>query len=152
LLRVRHNTEDLPGSLLITGASQLLTLRGHGPRRGNSLFNLGIIEDGALLVRDGVIAAVGTRAQVEALPEARAAEKLDLGGRVALPGFVDSHTHLIHAASRAEDCRGELRRDCAEGRRDPEFGEEAARGDVGGFEEARSGGVEKVCGVRHHDG
>jgi imidazolonepropionase len=103
LLRVRHNTGDLPDSFLIAGASQLLTLRGRGPRRGNSLSNLGIIEDGALLVRDGVIAAVGTRAQVEALPEARAAEKLELGGRVALPGFVDSHTHLIHAASRAEE-------------------------------------------------
>jgi imidazolonepropionase len=64
---------------------------------------LGIIKDGALLVSDGVIAAVGTRAQVEALPESRAAEKLDLGGRVALPGFIDSHTHLIHAASRAEE-------------------------------------------------
>jgi len=81
----------------------LLTLRGRGPRRGSSLSNLGVIEDGALLLCDGVIAAVGTRAQVEALPEARAAEKLDLGGRVALPGFVDSHTHLIHAASRAEE-------------------------------------------------
>ena len=90
-------------SLLITGASQLLTLRGSGPRRGASLSNLGLIEDGTLLVRDGLIAAVGTRAEVEALPEARAAEKLDLGGRVALPGFVDSHTHLIHAASRAEE-------------------------------------------------
>jgi len=93
----------LANSLLITGASQLLTLRGSGPRRGSSLSNLEIIEDGALLVRNGVIATVGTRAQVEALPEARAAEKLDLGGRVALPGFVDSHTHLVHAASRAEE-------------------------------------------------
>jgi imidazolonepropionase len=64
---------------------------------------LGLIEDGALLAREGVIAAVGTRTEVEALPEARGAEKLDLGGRVALPGFVDSHTHLIHAASRAEE-------------------------------------------------
>ena len=90
-------------SLLITGASQLLTLGGRGARRGDSLSNLGLIEDGALLVRDGLIAAVGTRAEVEKLPEARAAEKLDLGGRVALPGFVDSHTHLIHAASRAEE-------------------------------------------------
>jgi imidazolonepropionase len=81
----------------------LLTLRGRGPRRGNSLSKLEMIKDGALLVRDGVIAAVGTQAQVEALPEARVAEKLDLGGRVALPGFVDSHTHLIHAASRAEE-------------------------------------------------
>ena len=90
-------------SLLICGASQLLTLRGHGPRRRDSLSNLGLIEGGGLLVRDGLIAAVGTRAEVEKLPEARTAEKIDLGGRVALPGFVDAHTHLIHAASRAEE-------------------------------------------------
>ena len=90
-------------ALLITGASQLLTLRGRGPRRGASLSHLGLLEDGALLVHDGTIASVGMRAQVEKLPEARQAEKLDLGGRVVLPGFVDSHTHLIHAASRAEE-------------------------------------------------
>jgi imidazolonepropionase len=93
----------LPDSLLITGASQLLTLRGVGPRRGDSLSNLGIINDGALLVRGGVIEDIGTRAEMEALPEARSAEKLDVGGRVVLPGFVDSHTHLVHAASRAEE-------------------------------------------------
>jgi imidazolonepropionase len=80
-----------------------LTLRGHGPRSGLALRNVGIIKEGALLVRDGLIAAVGTRARIEELPEAAAAEKLDLGGRVVLPGFVDSHTHLIHAASRAEE-------------------------------------------------
>jgi imidazolonepropionase len=85
------------------GASQLLTLRGSGPSRGTALANLGIIKDGALLVRDGLIAGLGTRAKVEALPEAARAEKLDLDGRVVLPGFVDSHTHLIHAASRAEE-------------------------------------------------
>ena len=90
-------------SLLISGASQLLTLRGRGPRRGDSLSNLGLIEGGALLVRDGLIAAVGTGVELENVPEARTAEKIDLGGRVALPGFVDSHTHLIHAASRAEE-------------------------------------------------
>ncbi len=56
-----------------------------------------------MLVRDAKIAAVGTRAQMEARKDARAAEKLDVGGRVVLPGFVDSHTHLIHAASRAEE-------------------------------------------------
>jgi imidazolonepropionase len=81
----------------------LLTLRGSGPRRGDSLSNLGIIKDGALLVRDGVIEDIGTRAEMEALPEARSAQKLDVGGRVVLPGFVDSHTHLIHAASRVEE-------------------------------------------------
>jgi imidazolonepropionase len=93
----------LSNSLLITGASQLLTLRGRGPRRGKALSSLGIVKNGALLLRDGRIAAVGTQASVEALPEARLAEKLDVEGRVILPGFVDSHTHLVHAASRAEE-------------------------------------------------
>jgi imidazolonepropionase len=93
----------LSNSLLITGASQLLTLRGRGPRRGKALSSLGIVKNGALLLRDGRIAAVGTQASVEALPEARVAEKLDVEGRVILPGFVDSHTHLVHAASRAEE-------------------------------------------------
>ncbi len=81
----------------------MLTLRGRGPRRGRALSNLGIVTDGALLIRDGRIIGVGARAKVEALADARSAEKLDVEGRVILPGFVDSHTHLIHAASRAED-------------------------------------------------
>ena len=93
----------MSNSLLIVGASQLLTLRGRGPRRGKALSNLGVINDGALLIRDGRIVAVGVRAKVEALPEAKTADNLFVGGRVILPGFVDSHTHLVHAASRAEE-------------------------------------------------
>ena len=90
-------------TLLITGASQLLTLRGATPRRGAALSDLGLIKNGALLIRDGQILATGTRAKMESHPAARHAEKLDVAGRVILPGFVDSHTHLIHAASRAEE-------------------------------------------------
>jgi len=93
----------LSSHLLITGASQLLTLRGRVPRRGKFLSDIGVIRDGALLIRDGVIAAVGTHLEIESLSEARSAEKFDVGGRVVLPGFVDSHTHLIHAASRVEE-------------------------------------------------
>jgi imidazolonepropionase len=93
----------LNASLLITGASQLVTLRGSGPRRGNSLSKIGLTRDGAVLVRDGKIVAAGARTQVERRAEAKHTERLDVGGRVVLPGFVDSHTHLIHAASRAEE-------------------------------------------------
>jgi imidazolonepropionase len=60
-------------------------------------------KDGAVLVRAGRIVAVGKRAKVETHRDARRAEKVDVGGRVVLPGFVDSHTHLVHAASRAEE-------------------------------------------------
>ncbi|MGA9186598.1 MAG: imidazolonepropionase [Candidatus Acidiferrales bacterium] len=88
---------------LIAGCSELLTLRGPVPRRGKSLAELGIIRDGALLVHDDRIVAVGPRAKIEKLKAARRSEKLDLGGRVVLPGFVDSHTHLIFASSRAAE-------------------------------------------------
>ena len=88
---------------LITGCSQLLTLRGPVPRRGRALTELGIIPDGALLTHDDRVVAVGPRRRVERLPKARRAEKLDLGGRVVLPGFVDSHTHLIFPESRAAE-------------------------------------------------
>src|SRR4029077_18940678 len=82
---------------------------GRVPRRGKFLSDIGIIRDGALLTRDGVIAAVGTRLTIESLPESHSAEKLDVGGRVVLPGFVDSHTHLIHAASRVEEYELKIR-------------------------------------------
>ena len=78
-------------------------MRGRGPRRGDSLAQVGIVRDGAVLVRDGRIAALGTASKIEKLPAARKAERVDVAGRVILPGFVDSHTHLVHAASRAEE-------------------------------------------------
>jgi imidazolonepropionase len=96
-------------TLLITGCKQLLTLRGATPRRGAALRELGIVKDGAVLVRDGRIAAVGTEAQVKRaakkLPpkERKGIRELDADGGVVLPGFVDSHTHLIFPASRAEE-------------------------------------------------
>jgi imidazolonepropionase len=62
-----------------------------------------MIDDGAVLVREGLIVATDTRARIESRKDARRAEKIDVGGRVILPGFVDSHTHLVHAASRAEE-------------------------------------------------
>jgi imidazolonepropionase len=89
---------------LISGASQLLTLRGRGPRRGAALANVGLVKNGEVLIADGLIVAVGPRAHVEAHPLARGAQRLDAAGRVVLPGFVDPHTHLIHAASRADEC------------------------------------------------
>jgi imidazolonepropionase len=88
---------------LITGCSQLLTLRGAVPRRGKALSDLAIIRDGAILVHEDRIAAVGTRRRIEKLPASRKAEKLDLKGKVVLPGFVDSHTHLIFPRSRAHE-------------------------------------------------
>lgn len=86
--------------MLIHSASQLLTLAG-GPQRGHELGRLGLIEDGAVLVRGGLIEAVGPSAVLRA---AYPNEDLwDAGGRVVMPGFVDPHTHLVWAGDRAQE-------------------------------------------------
>jgi imidazolonepropionase len=84
---------------LVRGARQLLTLRGpSGPRRGADLRNLGIIQDGAVLIADGLIAEVGPSRRVENLALARGAAEIDASGCVVMPGFVDSHIHVVSGA------------------------------------------------------
>ena len=86
--------------MLIHSASQLLTLAG-GPQRGHALGSLGIIEKGAVLVRDEKIIAVGTTKELkDAYPDE---PTLDAGNCVLMPGFVDPHTHLIWAGDRANE-------------------------------------------------
>jgi imidazolonepropionase len=98
------------GLLLIRGAKQLLTLRGPlGPRRGAALNDLGLIRDGALLVRDGIILEVGPSRRVENLAPARRAVEINAAGRVVMPGFVDSHTHLVHGGPWLEDFESRFR-------------------------------------------
>src|SRR5213078_1648153 len=94
-------------TVLVRGARQLLTLYGpSGPRRGGSMRQLGMIEDGAVLITDGVITNVGPTRRIENLAEARSAEEISASGRVVMPGFVDSHTHLIASPPRFNDGRG----------------------------------------------
>ncbi len=86
--------------MLIHSAKQLLTLSG-GPQRGNALGTLGIIENGAVLVRDEKIVAVG---ETDELRDANPNEPtLDASGSVVMPGFVDPHTHLIWGGDRAKE-------------------------------------------------
>lgn len=88
--------------LLIAHCRQLLTLRGSSaPRRGRELRELGILRDAAVLIAGGRIEAVGTTRAVERHPLARRARKINARDYVVLPGFVDSHSHLIFPASRA---------------------------------------------------
>ena len=89
---------------LVRGARQLLTLRGRdGPRRGTDLRNLAIIQDGAVLIAGGLIRDVGPTRRLENLALARNAEEIDATGRVVMPGFVDSHTHVVGGPARMLD-------------------------------------------------
>ena len=86
--------------MLIHSASQLLTLNG-GPQRGRGLGRLGMLENGAVLVREQTILAVGpTPELLQAYPDEA---RLDAAGCAVLPGFVDPHTHVIWAGDRAAE-------------------------------------------------
>ncbi|MBZ5609617.1 MAG: imidazolonepropionase [Acidobacteriia bacterium] len=94
---------------LVRGARQLLTLRGpSGPRRGSELRNLGLIQDGALLIVDGLVQEVGPTRRLENLALAREADEIDASGCVVMPGFVDSHTHLVGGQARMADYEMQL--------------------------------------------
>lgn len=84
--------------MLIYNAKQLLTLAG-GPQRGRKLGELGIITEGAVLVRDGLVQAVGlSQDLLEQYPKE---ERFNAANKVVMPGFVDPHTHLIFIGNRA---------------------------------------------------
>lgn len=86
--------------MLIHSSSQLLTLA-NGPQRGKALGTLGILEKGAVVVRDEKIVAVGTTAELWASYPNE--PRLDANGSVLMPGFVDPHTHVIWAGDRANE-------------------------------------------------
>jgi len=93
----------LSQSLAVINCSQLVTLSGPArPRAGPELRQLSIVEDGAMLVRDGHIAAVGTRSEIEKRID-NECEVVDAGRRVVLPGFVDAHAHPVFAGTRANE-------------------------------------------------
>ena len=60
---------------------------------------LGIVRDGAVRIRDGVIQWTGP---TDRLADKQAPE-FDAGGKVILPGFVDSHTHAVFSRTRADE-------------------------------------------------
>ena len=80
-------------SLLLTGIAELVT---NDPTHDGT--PLGLIDDAAVVVEGRRVAWVGRRLDA---PEADAAR--DLGGRAVLPGFVDSHSHLVFAGDRADE-------------------------------------------------
>lgn len=75
-------------TLLLTNIGQLTTVDAKGS----------VLEDAAVLIEDGIVAWVGHMALAPAT-----AHEIDLGGRAVLPGWVDSHSHLIFGGDRAEE-------------------------------------------------
>jgi imidazolonepropionase len=88
---------------VIVNIGQLVTMAGPArPRVGEELRELGLIADAALVVEDGRVVAAGSYFELrDKIPPH--AVLIDAAGRCVTPGFVDAHTHLVFAGSRAAE-------------------------------------------------
>ena len=92
--------------IVLSHIAQLATLAGHSdaPKTGQSLQELSIIEDGAVAIKDGKIMSVGTTNEVlSSLDDEPVLPPIEFPSMLAIPGFVDSHTHLVFGGSREND-------------------------------------------------
>ena len=90
------------GNWLIRNARVITLATGDAPRRGKAMRELGVLERADVLMRDGLIVAVGPRL------DATAEFEVDAGGGVLTPGFVDCHTHAGWAGDRLDEFERKL--------------------------------------------
>ncbi|AFM43082.1 imidazolonepropionase [Desulfosporosinus acidiphilus SJ4] len=92
--------------LVIHSADIMVTMKGHSdsPACKEGMSEIGLIENGAVAVRDGKIVAVGSTEEV--LADGWVGPytvQINAQGKVVTPGFVDPHTHVIYAGSRENE-------------------------------------------------
>ena len=85
-------------STLITNVGELVTNAGSGDDPGQGPGPFAALTGAALIIDDGRVAWTGPAGQAPAADEA-----VDCGGRAVLPGFVDSHAHLVFAGERSAE-------------------------------------------------
>ncbi|MBW2540343.1 MAG: imidazolonepropionase [Deltaproteobacteria bacterium] len=104
------------GNALIKNTSQVVTCSGFKAKQGKAMSDLHIIDNGALVIEEGLITAVGTTKNIltdfdESELKTNGFDIIDAGGKAVLPGFVDSHTHFVFGGYRAEEFSWRLRGD-----------------------------------------
>lgn len=87
--------------LYLHHAEQVVTCASRAPKRGHEMAEAGVIERGAVAVRDGRIVAVGPTTQLDGTFAAD--HVIDCSGRSVCPGFVDAHTHAVYGGDRAAE-------------------------------------------------
>jgi imidazolonepropionase len=92
----------MANDILITNIKGLVQVRDSTPRfvSGKQLAHLPILENAYLYIKDGLITDYGS---MDEMPSHYAKETLNAIGKFVFPSFVDSHTHLVFAASREEE-------------------------------------------------
>ena len=97
--------------IMTKNAAELVTCSGFKAKHGKEMSELHIIEDGAVVVEDGIIKAVGKTEDILKKYDEKDFQAIDASNKAVLPGFVDSHTHFVFGGYRAEEFSWRLRGD-----------------------------------------
>ena len=89
--------------LVIENIGMLATPVGTCARSGSEQGNIHLLKNAWIAIEDGIITAVGTGAAPDC------AERFDAGGKLATPGLVDPHTHLVFGGWRQHELAMKLR-------------------------------------------
>jgi len=91
------------GNLLIKNSSEIVTCSSFRAKKGKEMSDLKVIPNGALLIEEGIIKAVGKSQEISERFNEEKYKVIDASGKSVLPGFVDSHTHFVFGGYRAEE-------------------------------------------------
>lgn len=98
-------------NILIKNASEVVTCSGNRAKFGKEMSDIGVIENGSVVIEDGVIKAVGPTDEILKLYDEKNYEVIDATNKAVMPGFVDSHTHFVFGGYRADEFSWRLRGD-----------------------------------------
>ena len=101
----------MKGNIIIKNAAQVVTCSGFTAKHGREMSDLNIIDQGMVVIEDGIIKTVGKSNEIPINNRLDEFHVIDASGKAVLPGFVDSHTHFIFGGYRAEEFSWRLRGD-----------------------------------------
>ena len=97
-------------NLIIKNAAQVVTCSGFSGKRGRAMSELQVIENGTVVVTDGIISHVLKQGDPLPVDESRY-KVISAEGKALLPGFVDPHTHFVFGGYREEEFSWRMRGD-----------------------------------------